>query len=114
MKRLLIFFSILGWLLLFLCSCEKDTTEPQTQPKNKVQYYVNTDSCFLRYNCEDTYFKYPIYTHFDTTFYTDGGWEIIIDIGMADFPMNAGVIINGVTVVCCSNQVDFNVRYYLE
>ena len=23
MKRLLIFFSILGWLLLFLCSCEK-------------------------------------------------------------------------------------------
>jgi len=117
MKTLLIIFIS---IVPFLMSCQKEPTDaikPIIQADDStyiVRYFVNSDSAFIRYGIGNDFEKHYISGHFDTTFYSNGGIDLMLMVTCWQWPMNAGMIVNDSVIDNCFNVHFFESHYYLK
>jgi hypothetical protein len=88
MKKLLLIL-----LTASLMSCEKESIEPQA-PLTKVQYVIETEHGYTWYNIESTEYSKSVFIEFDTTFYTEPGWECKIQALTHSSSMRVSLLVN--------------------
>ncbi len=101
-----------------IISCEKKQDEVMPQgiledSAYKVRLFFHSDSGFIRYNIRNDYNKHYA-THFDTTFYCNGGWEELFFVTAFSWPMNAGLVVNDSVIDNCSNVHSYGMTYKFE
>jgi hypothetical protein len=96
---------VCGVIILFI-GCQKEDMGVLEQEKYEVRLFANGQQNFIRYNIVDFYDKKPA-THFDTTFLAPGGWTLRFSVTAEQWPMNAGVVIDGVVMANCANEREF-------
>jgi hypothetical protein len=93
-------------IILLFIGCEKEDIRPSMPKEYTVRLFANGQQNFIRYNIVDFYDKKPI-AHFDTTFTAPSGWTLRFAVTAEQWPMNAGVVIDGVVVANCANEREF-------